>query len=87
MAPKKNNLKITNIPSVSFILLNLSTAVFHLRRRPCAKLMLYLINQRVLFGVLGLPISECLDVGPLFMVLVHLSKGRLTTQMTLWLLK
>ncbi len=42
--------------------------VFHWRTLPCAKLPGFFGNQRVI-GVVGLPVGECLDVGPLFVVL------------------
>ncbi len=44
------------------------TGVFHSRSRPYANLPLFIGNQRV-HGVVGLPVGECLDVGPLFVVL------------------
>ncbi len=44
------------------------TGVFHLSRRPFAKLQLFIGNQRVL-AVVDLPVGEYLEVGPLFVVL------------------
>ena len=38
-----------------------------LRPNPYAELPLYIGNQRVL-GAVGLPIGQCLDVGPLFCI-------------------
>ena len=46
--------------------------VFHLRRCPYKKLRLCFGNQRVL-GVVGLPVGEFLNVGPLFVVLIQVT--------------
>ena len=48
------------------------TGVFHLRRHPYAKLPLYFNNQRVL-DVVGLPVGDCLDVRPFFVVLCQVT--------------
>ena len=51
------------------------TGVFHLRRRPYAKLPLFIGNQRVL-GVVGLPAGECLNIGLFFVVLRQVTYPR-----------
>ncbi len=53
-----------------------------------AELLLYFGNKRV-FGVVGLPVGECLDIGPFLWSYVNspIHKKALNTKDSLWLPK